>query len=107
MVITVNVTDHPERSGRSAERRPQTLEQAHLWLGARQPADDAPAEEHQCWHELCAVVYLQVAVTDPVHADWAREWATAERETAFRLEAQIAVRAALESYLGSGFFDPG
>jgi hypothetical protein len=78
------------------------LEQAHLWLGARRPADDAPTVEQQRWHELCAVVYLQVAATDPEHADWAREWATAER-----LEAQIAVRVALESYLGSGFFEPG
>jgi hypothetical protein len=86
-----------------AADRPQTLEHAQLWLDARTPAPDAAPAEHQRFHELSAEIYRHVAVTDPAHKDWARQREIAERQTAGRLDAQIAVRKALVSYLGPDF----
>jgi hypothetical protein len=87
----------------SADELPETLELAHLWLAAHKPALDAPPAEQQRFHELSADIYTHVAITDPARKDWARKWAIAERQTALKLAAQIAVRAALASYLGPDF----
>jgi hypothetical protein len=95
----------PDRS--SAEDRPQTLEQAHMWLDVRKPAPGAPMAEEQRFRNLCADIYWRVAETDPGNKDLARQWAIAERQMAGRLGAQIAVRKALVSYLGPDFDTPG
>jgi hypothetical protein len=86
---------------RPSESLPATLEQAHVWIGAREPAAPASREAEKAWRELAASVYRQVAATDPKWADRAREWARAEEETAFRLGAQIAVSKAMGYYLGA------
>jgi hypothetical protein len=79
---------------------PTTLEQAHLWIGAREPVAPATRSAEKEWRDLAAKVYRRVAKTDPTWAGSAREWARAEEETAFRLGAQIAVSEAMSLYLG-------
>lgn len=84
-----------------SETWPVTLEQAHIWIGAREPAAPASPAAEKEWRELAAQVYERVATTDTRWAKRAREWAHAEQETAFRLGAQIAVREAMGYYLGT------
>jgi hypothetical protein len=82
---------------------PETLEQAHMWLDACNPGPDASLLEQERFQDLSADVYAHVAVTDPAHKDWARQWGVAAREKATQLHARIAVRKALVFYLGPDF----
>jgi hypothetical protein len=96
--VVVTMVRKPEKT--TSELWPTTLEQAHAWIGAREPAAPASLAAEKAWRELAAQIYRRVAATDPHWATQARDWARAEEETAFRLGARIEVRRAMAYYLG-------
>lgn len=70
---------------------PQTLMQAHEELVRTRPCRKASLAVWLSYHQESAVVYEQIAKTDPGHEGEAMYWVARERANAKRIEARMKV----------------
>jgi hypothetical protein len=79
--------------GSAAHRLVRTLQDAHEQIAREWPGRHASAETFRAYYSRAAVLYEQVAATDPDHHHEALYWAQQERETAQELSAQLGTSA--------------